>query len=96
MKFVGGGVEVEFTDLSPSGKVCKDNPILKDFISRYNLKVEAKQAWTDVGRLSQYGIDAVNFGPGDPAQAHQRNEYIPVDNLVKSFEIFSDFFLKKS
>ncbi|MCX7759700.1 MAG: succinyl-diaminopimelate desuccinylase [Hydrogenothermaceae bacterium] len=96
LKFVGGGVEVEFTDLSPSGKVCKDNPILKDFISRYNLKVEAKQAWTDVGRLSQYGIDAVNFGPGDPAQAHQRNEYIPVDNLVKSFEIFSDFFLKKS
>ncbi|MEJ5172971.1 MAG: succinyl-diaminopimelate desuccinylase [Hydrogenothermaceae bacterium] len=96
LKFVGEDVEVEFTDLSPSGKVCKDNPILKDFISRYSLKVEAKQAWTDVGRLSQYGIDAVNFGPGDPAQAHQRNEYIPVDNLVKSFEIFSDFLLKKS
>ncbi|MEZ0323015.1 MAG: succinyl-diaminopimelate desuccinylase [Hydrogenothermaceae bacterium] len=96
LKFVGEDVEVEFTDLSPSGKVCKDNPILKDFVSRYSLKVEAKQAWTDVGRLSQYGIDAVNFGPGDPAQAHQRNEYIPIENLIKSFEIFSDFLLKKS
>lgn len=60
-------------------------------ISKYNLEVEAKQAWTDVGRLSMYGIDAVNFGPGDTAQAHQKNEYIPIENLEKNFEIFSNF-----
>jgi succinyl-diaminopimelate desuccinylase len=89
--FVEGQAEVEFTDVSPAGKVCKDNQILKDMINRFNLQVEAKQAWTDVGRLSQYGIDAVNFGPGDTAQAHQKNEYIPIDNLVKNFEIFSKF-----
>lgn len=92
-KFVGDGVDLEFTDVSPAGKVCKDNPILVEFISRYSLKVEAKQAWTDVGRLSEYGIDAVNFGPGDPAQAHQRNEYIPVENLIISFNILSEFIL---
>lgn len=89
--FVEGQGEVEFTDVSPAGKVCKDNPILKYMINRFKLEVEAKQAWTDVGRLSQYGVDAVNFGPGDTAQAHQKNEYIPVDNLIKNFEIFSNF-----
>lgn len=96
INFVGQNAEVEFTDISPAGKVCKDNKILKEFIDRYSLEVEAKQAWTDVGRLSQYGIDAVNFGPGDTAQAHQKNEYIPIENLVKSFNILSDFILQQS
>ena len=89
--FVEGQAEVEFTDVSPAGKVCKDNPILKEMINKFSLEVEAKQAWTDVGRLSMYGIDAVNFGPGDTAQAHQKNEYIPIENLEKNFEIFSNF-----
>lgn len=96
IEFVGDGAEVEFTDLSPAGRVCKDNPVLREFIARYGLETEAKQAWTDVGRLSEYGIDAVNFGPGDTTQAHQKNEYIPVDNLVKSFNILSDFILRRS
>lgn len=96
IEFVGEDAEVEFTDLSPAGRVCKDNPVLREFISRYGLETEAKQAWTDVGRLSEYGIDAVNFGPGDTAQAHQKNEYIPVENLVKSFDILSDFILRRS
>lgn len=94
INFIGKDAEVEFTDISPAGKVCKENQILKEFISKYNLEMEAKQAWTDVGRLSQYGIDAVNFGPGDTQQAHQRNEYIPIDNLIKSFDILSDFILQ--
>ncbi len=92
MDLVKGEAKVEFTDVAPSGNVCLENPILKELISCFELNVEAKQAWTDVARLSLYNIDAVNFGPGDPAQAHQKDEYIPIDNLVLNFEIFKSFF----
>ncbi|RMD45177.1 MAG: succinyl-diaminopimelate desuccinylase [Aquificota bacterium] len=91
LKLVNGEAKVEFTDLCPSGNVCLYNPVLSEFIEKYSLPVEAKQAWTDVARLSLYGIDAVNFGPGEPSQAHQKNEYVPVENVLKSFDIFKDF-----
>ncbi|ACO03163.1 MAG TPA: succinyl-diaminopimelate desuccinylase [Persephonella sp.] len=91
LDLVKGEAEVQFTDLCPSGKVCLDNPVLQELINRFSLKVEAKQAWTDVARLSLYGVDAVNFGPGDPAQAHQKNEYIPLKNLYENFDILRDF-----
>ncbi len=95
LKLVNGEAKVEFTDLCPSGNVCLYNPILSEFIERFNLPVEAKQAWTDVARLSLHGIDAVNFGPGDPSQAHQKNEYAPIPALIKNFEIFKDFLTVK-
>ncbi len=91
IKLVNNEAKVEFTDLCPSGNVCLYNPILGEFIDRFNIPVEPKQAWTDVARLSLYGIDAVNFGPGDPAQAHQKNEYVPIENVIKSYDMFEKF-----
>ena len=95
LNLVNGEAKVEFTDLCPSGNVCLYNPILGEFIEKFNLPVEAKQAWTDVARLSMHGIDAVNFGPGEQAQAHQKNEYIPIKNLEENFNIFKDFISSK-
>ena len=85
--------EINFVDLAPAGKVPTDNQILIEFIKKYSLPVKPKQAWTDVARLSLFGIDGVNFGPGEPSQAHQKNEYIPVENLLKNFEYLKDFLL---
>ncbi|WP_456438055.1 succinyl-diaminopimelate desuccinylase [Desulfurobacterium sp.] len=86
--------EFEWRDLSPSGRVCLDNPILQKLIKQFNLKIESKQAWTDVARFSQWGIDAVNFGPGQPSQAHQKNEYIEIEKLHENYKILKTFLSK--
>ena len=68
---------MDFHDLCPSGRVCKGNALLHSLqdAAGGGLETVAKQAWTDVGRLSNLGLDAVNFGPGLTAQAHQQGEY---------------------
>jgi succinyl-diaminopimelate desuccinylase len=36
--------------------------------------------------LAVHGIDAVNFGPGATAQAHQAGEWIEIEAMVTSYE----------
>jgi succinyl-diaminopimelate desuccinylase len=85
-ELVGEGAEIEFTDLSPSGPLCLGNAIVQR-LRGLTTRVEAKQAWTDVARFAVHGIDAVNFGPGDPAQAHQVGEWAEVPALAVAHEI---------
>lgn len=93
-----GDVRMEVTDLCPSGKVCGDNELLAALRDAAGEGVEtlAKQAWTDVGRLSQMGLDALNFGPGSPAQAHQVGEHLRRDKLSESQAILARFLFPSS
>jgi succinyl-diaminopimelate desuccinylase len=88
---VAGRAEVTFTDLSPSGRVCADNPLYQRLLAATGLPAASKQAWTDVARFGEWGVDAVNYGPGETAQAHQANESAPIHALEVSYENLAAF-----
>ena len=91
-RLVGGDGEVEVTDLAPSGRVYLDHPLIAPWQARQRLEVAPKQAWTDVARFTDRGIPAVNFGPGETAQAHQAGEWCSIDSLEHAYVHLSAMF----
>jgi succinyl-diaminopimelate desuccinylase len=83
----GGHGDVTVTAHAPSGTVHVAHPAVQRLIEAGTLAVEPKQAWTPVAELTAAGLPAVNFGPGVPAQAHRRDEQIPVANLVRAYRV---------
>ena len=88
-----GDPQIEFTDLSPAALPNTSHPLVKKLISAGVRGVEPKQAWTDVARFSALGIPAVNFGPGENAQAHQKNESTDCGLVFQGYRILSAWLL---
>lgn len=78
---VGDLGEVEVFDRAPAGDVYLDHPLIEPWREREGIPVQCKQAWTDVARFTERGIAAVNFGPGETAQAHQAGEWCSIESL---------------
>jgi succinyl-diaminopimelate desuccinylase len=81
----GDGRELEISSNAPSGPVAVSHPFVQRLIEAGSLEVAPKQAWTPVAEFGLAGVPAVNFGPGDPAYAHRRDELVPIEALVRSF-----------
>ena len=91
VELCGGHGEVAVTANAPSGTVHVGHPEVQRLIAVGGLAVEPKQAWTPVAELTAAGLPAVNFGPGQPAQAHRRDESVPVANLVRCFRVLEEW-----
>jgi succinyl-diaminopimelate desuccinylase len=78
---VGGRADIAWRDLSPSALPHASHPLVIRLREAGVAAVEPKQAWTDVARFAELGVPAVNFGPGENAQAHQRNEWTSIPKL---------------
>jgi succinyl-diaminopimelate desuccinylase len=76
---------------APSGPVPADNALVDRLARVAGATVEPKQAWTPVAELGAVGVDAVNFGPGDPVHAHTRGELVRVEALVRAYEALEAF-----
>lgn len=87
LALVGGRAKVELTDLSPAALPSASHPFVRALVEAGVRGVEPKQAWTDVARFAARGIAAVNFGPGENAQAHQKNESTSLELLHEGYAI---------
>jgi succinyl-diaminopimelate desuccinylase len=86
-RLLGDRAHVELTDLSPAAPPNADHPLIQALIAAGVRGTEPKRAWTDVARFSARGVPAVNFGPGENAQAHQKNESTSLALLREGHEI---------
>jgi succinyl-diaminopimelate desuccinylase len=85
------GATVEIVGNAPPGPVPSGNHLVERLRVAGDLVVGPKQAWTPVAEFGLAGVDAVNFGPGDPQYAHRDDEQVEVAALVRSYEVLRAF-----
>lgn len=88
------GAEAVLTDRSPACPAFAGDPLVRRLAGRSGALVEPKQAWTDVARLAQAGIPAVNLGPGSTGQAHQAGEWVELAALTEAWRRLSAFLVE--
>jgi succinyl-diaminopimelate desuccinylase len=91
---LAGATEIVFADIAPPAPPHRHHPEVARLQSCGVSVVEPKLAWTDVARFAALGVPAVNFGPGNQAEAHQRNESTSVQQVDEGWAILSRFLVK--
>ncbi|MGZ4386148.1 MAG: succinyl-diaminopimelate desuccinylase, partial [Gaiellaceae bacterium] len=71
--------------------VAAGAPLVQRLREAGDLALEPKQAWTPVAEFSAKGLDAVNFGPGDPRYAHRADERVAAADLERCFSTLQRF-----
>ncbi|HEX5937327.1 MAG TPA: succinyl-diaminopimelate desuccinylase [Actinomycetota bacterium] len=82
---------VEIVGNAPPGQVPAGNLYVERLRAAGDLAVGPKQAWTPVAEFGLIGVDAVNFGPGDPQYAHRDDERVEIAALVRCDEVLRAF-----
>ena len=80
------GYDVEVVDSAPGALPGLSEPAAAAFVAMVGREPQPKFGWTDVARFSALGVPAVNYGPGDPGVAHQREEYCDVAPILECEE----------
>lgn len=82
---------VDVVGNAPPGLVPSGNTLVERLRTAGDLDVAPKQAWTPVAEFGSAGVDAVNFGPGDPEYAHRDDEHVEVAALARALDVLSAF-----
>ena len=87
--------EIEIVDRAPPAPIPAGNPHLERLERTSRTIRTGKQAWTDVARLAQRDIAAVNYGPGEAALAHRADESAPLEHLDEAFRVMKEFLIQE-
>lgn len=90
-----GPDKLEVVDAAPAGPVAAGNPHVTRLAEMSEGQFRSKQGWTDVARLFEYGVPAVNYGPGEPDLAHMPNESVKTESLELALDSLWKFLTKE-
>ena len=77
------GFDVTVSDSAPGALPGLGHPAAAAFVAMVGREPQPKFGWTDVARFAALGVPAVNYGPGEPSVAHQREEYCDIAPIVE-------------
>ena len=80
------GLEVVVVDEAPGARPGLTHPLVQEFVGALGGEVAPKYGWTDVARFGQWGIPALNYGPGDPSLAHADDECLEIAQIEACYQ----------
>ena len=80
------GFDVVVVDEAPGARPGLTHPLVQQFVSTLGVEVAPKYGWTDVARFGEWGIPALNYGPGDPSLAHADDERVEIAQIEACYE----------
>jgi succinyl-diaminopimelate desuccinylase len=83
--------DVQLTDSAPGALPGLAAPAAAHFLAAVGAVPQAKYGWTDVARFAALGIPAVNYGPGDPALAHTREESVETKLITACTDLLRSY-----
>jgi succinyl-diaminopimelate desuccinylase len=83
--------DVRLTDSAPGALPGLAAPAAAHFLAAVGAVPQAKYGWTDVARFAALGIPAVNYGPGDPALAHTREESVETKLITACTDLLRSY-----
>ena len=87
----GDADERRVVTAAPAAPPALGDPLVAEFVGRFDLGVRPKLGWTDVARFAAAGVPALNFGPGDPELAHRRDESVDRSALEGTYAVLAAF-----
>lgn len=83
VRSVFAGFDLAVVDSAPGARPGLTSDIATEFVNAVGGEPHPKYGWTDVARFGEWGVPAVNFGPGNPELAHTDNENVPVAQIER-------------
>lgn len=77
------GYDIVVSDSAPGALPGLAHPAAAAFVEMVGREPQPKFGWTDVARFAALGVPAVNYGPGEPSVAHQREEYCDIAPILE-------------
>ena len=80
------GFEVVVVDEAPGARPGLTHSLVRDFVDALGVEVAPKYGWTDVARFGEWGIPALNYGPGNPSLAHADDERVEIAQIEACYQ----------